>query len=320
MQMRTLGTNGPQLSVIGFGAWAIGGPWTYGWGPVDDHESIRAIDRALDKGINWIDTAAAYGFGHSEEIVGKAVKGKRHTVFIATKCGLVPDGKGDVYRNSRPESIRKEIEESLRRLQTDYVDLYQIHWPDPNVPYEDSWGTLVRLKEEGKTRFIGVSNYDVPAMERCRTIAPIQSLQPPYSMLARGIEHEILPYCQKHGIGVIAYSPMQSGLLTGRFDITKVAPDDWRRKSYWLQEPQFSTVMKLVEELRPFAAARGMTVGHLAVRWVLYHPAVTAAIVGARKVEQVDENVRAADRMLTDEEYQEVTRIVEKYFPPSGGD
>ena len=231
MKTRQLGTNGPELTVIGFGSWVIGGPWLYGWGPVDDNESVKAIRTALDRGINWIDTAAAYGFGHSEEIVAKALAGTREDVFVATKCGLVPDGKGGAYRNSKPASIRREVEESLRRLRRDRIDLYQIHWPDKSVPLEESWGTMVRLKEEGKVRFIGLSNYDVPMLERCRRVAPVQSVQPPYSMLRREVESEILPYCLKHGIGVVAYSPMQSGLLTGRFDLAKLAPDDWRRGS-----------------------------------------------------------------------------------------
>ncbi|MRR37614.1 aldo/keto reductase, partial [bacterium] len=227
MRKARLGTNGPELSVIGFGAWAIGGPWVYGWGPQDDTESIRAIHRAIDCGITWIDTAAAYGFGHSERIVGKALRGRRGRVFVATKCGLVPDGKGDAKRDSRPEGIRKELEASLKNLETDSIDLYQIHWHDANVPVEESWETMVKLRDEGKVRYIGLSNYDVPLLERCGAIAPVQSLQPPYSMLNRGVEESILPYCLTKGIGVIAYSPMASGLLTGRFDASRLAPDDW---------------------------------------------------------------------------------------------
>lgn len=319
METRILGANGPELTVIGFGAWAIGGPWIYGWGKVDDDESVRAIHRALDLGVNWIDTAAAYGFGHSELIVGKALSGIRQNTFVATKCGLVPDGKGDAHRNSRPESIRIEIEESLRRLQTDYVDMYQIHWPDVNVPYEDSWETMLRIQEEGKARYIGVSNYDVPMMERCRAIAPLQSLQAPYSMLTRDIEPDTLPYCSKNGLGVLVYSPMQSGLLTGRFDLNKVAHDDWRRKYFWFEEPNLSAALRLVEELRPLAIANRSTVGQLAVRWVLRHPAVTAAIVGARTASQVSENVVAGNETMDDEEFRAVTRILEKHFPPPGG-
>ena len=230
MKTKQLGKNGPDLTIIGYGAWAIGGPWQYGWGPVDDNESVNSIKTALELGINWIDTAAAYGFGHSETVVAKAVKGMREKVFIATKCGLINDGAGNARNSLHPQSIRKELEDSLERLQTDYIVLYQIHWPDPAVPIEDAWGTLVELRNEGKARFIGVSNFDVPLLERCMKIERVQSLQPPFSMLKRNVEKEILPYCLQNEIGVIAYSPMQAGLLTGKFDIEKVAKDDWRRK------------------------------------------------------------------------------------------
>jgi len=314
MKKRSLGQHGPELTVIGFGAWAIGGPWIYGWGKVDDRESVQAIHSALDSGINWIDTAAAYGLGHSEEVVGKAIKGMKHRPFIATKCGLVPDGKGNVYRNSRPESIRKEAEESLRRLGTDCIDLYQIHWDDASVPYEESWGTMVRLKEEGKIRHIGLCNYTAAMMERCRKIHPIQSLQPPYSMLTREVENETLPYCLKHNIGVVVYSPMQSGLLTGRFELRKLAPDDWRHKYHWFQESHLSKALKLVEDLRPVAEKHKRSVGHLAIQWVLRQSAVTSAIVGARRVEQVDENTGAA-KDLPAGVMDEVTGILEKHFP-----
>lgn len=318
MRTRILGPRGPELSVIGFGAWAIGGPWIYGWGNVEDDESVRAIYQALDLGVNWIDTAAAYGFGHSEEIVGKALRGIRKKVFVATKCGLVPDGKGGAYRNSRPQSIRAEIQESLQRLNTDYVDLYQIHWPDETVPFEESWETMMRIQEEGKARYIGVSNYDGPAMEQCRAVASLQSLQAPYSMLTRDIETETLPYCSKNGLGALVYSPMQSGLLTGRFDLNKVAHDDWRRKYFWFEEPNLSAALGLVEELRPVARVGGRTVGQLAVQWTLYHPSITAAIVGARTASQVSENVVAGTGAMDDEEFMTVTRIVEKHFPPPG--
>lgn len=309
MKTRQLGTNGPMLTVVGFGAWAIGGPWVFGWGDVDDRESVKAIRHALDGGVNWIDTAAAYGLGHSEEIVAKAVEGRRHEVFIATKCGLAPDGKGDVVRNSTPASIRQELEQSLKRLHTDCVDLYQIHWHDRNVPVEESWGTMVRLKEEGKTRFIGVSNYDVPLLEKCQTIAPVQSLQPPYSMVNRGAETDVLPFCETHGIGVIVYSPMQSGLLTGRYDPDRLAPDDWRRKLSYFLRPEVSKVLGYVDRLRPLAAKHDATVGQIAVAWVLRHSAVTAAIVGSRTAAQVDENLAGAAIRLSEEELA----LIEEY-------
>ena len=300
MKKRILGKNGPQLSEIGFGAWAIGGPWEYGWGPVDDTESIKAIHRAIDLGINWVDTAAVYGLGHSEEVVAKALKGKRKEIFLATKCGMIWDANGHVTIHASASSIRKEIEASLKRLITDYIDLYQIHWPDPETPVEESWGELVRLKEEGKVRYIGVCNYDVPLLEKCNAIAPVQSLQPPYSMLRRQIEHEILPYCLKNEIGVVAYSPLQSGLLTGNFDIKRLAPDDWRRKNKYFQEPYLSKALSFVEKLKPIAEKYHKTVSQLAVAWVLKNPAVTSAIVGARKVEQVEENVGAAGFVISD--------------------
>ncbi len=303
MEKRVLGSGGPELTAVGFGAWAVGGPWIYGWGAVDDRDSISAIRRSLELGVNWIDTAAAYGLGHSEEVVAKAVAGMSPRPFIATKCGLVPDGRGDVYRNSRPESIRAEAEESLRRLRTDCIDLYQIHWHDENVPVEDAWGTLVRLREEGKVRYIGVSNYDVLLLKRCLAIAPVQSLQPPYSLLARHYEAETLPFCAEHGIGVIVYSPMQSGLLTGRFDVKKLAPDDWRHKSSLFRNPELQQALGFVEDLRPIAAKYRKSVGQLAVAWVLQNRAVTSAIVGARNESQVGENVGSAGWRISDEDY-----------------
>jgi len=306
MLIRQLGKNGPNLTVMGFGAWAIGGPWQWGWGKVDDDESIKAIHAALDNGINWIDTAAVYGFGHSEKVVAKAVKGIRDKVFIATKCGLVNDGKGDAINNNSPDSIRKELEDSLIRLETDHIDLYQIHWPDPNVPVEDSWGTMVELQKEGKVRFIGVSNFDVQLLEKCMSIAQVQSLQPPFSMLNRNVGNEILPYCLKNEIGVVAYSPMQAGLLSGKFDMNRVAADDWRRKSPFFREPNLSKSLQLVEKLRAIAARSNKSVGNLAVAWVLRNPALTSAIVGARTEEQVIENINAGDYFLSKNEMEEI--------------
>lgn len=309
VEKRRLGKNGPELTTVGFGAWAAGGPWQYGWGPQDDKESIAAIHRALELGVNWIDTAAVYGWGHSEEVVGEALRGvDRASVYIATKCGRVKGADGLVTGDLRPETIRREVEDSLRRLKTDYIDLYQFHWPDTTTgtPVETSWETMARLQEEQKVRWIGVSNFDVPLMERCERIAHVDSLQPPYSLLRREVEAEILPWCQQNGTGVICYSPMQAGILSGTFDINRLAPDDWRRNSPYYQEPQLSRNLRFVEALRPIAARYGKTVGQLAIAWVLMHPAVTAAIVGARRPEQVEINVGAMGWTLTPDVMKEI--------------
>jgi aryl-alcohol dehydrogenase-like predicted oxidoreductase len=311
MKKQRLGENGPELTVVGFGAWAIGGPWIYGWGKVDDAESIAAIHRALDGGVNWIDTAASYGLGHSEEVVEKALRGRREKIIVATKCGLVPDGKGDMVRNSRPENIRQEAEASLRRLKTDCIDLYQIHWHDASVPVEESWGAMARLQEEGKVRSIGVSNYEAALLKRCLTVAPVQSHQPPYSMINRGVEKETLPFCRDHGIGVIVYSPMQSGVLTGRYDPSRLAPDDWRRRYSSYLEPEVNKVLAFVDQLRPFAARHNATVGQIAVAWALRNPAVTSAIVGARTPEQVTDNLGAGALHLSDDEMKLIENLME---------
>lgn len=309
METRRLGRNGPDLTVIGFGAWAIGGGgYEWGWGPQDDSASVAAIHRALDLGINWIDTAAVYGLGHSEEVVGKAVQGRRDRVCIATKCGQVWDERGRIRTDDRARTVRREVEASLRRLKIDVIDLYQVHWPDPETPAEETWEAMAALQDEGKVRFLGVSNFDVPLMERCRAIRHIDSLQPPYSMLMRDVEDEILPYCAKHGIGVVVYSPLQSGLLTGRFDPARLAPDDWRRRDEAFRPPLLAKNLAFVERLRGIASRHGKTPGPLAIAWVLRHPAVTGAIVGARRRDQVDENVGAAGWQLAPSELEEIER------------
>ncbi len=290
MRKRILGKGGPELTAIGFGAWAIGGPWEFGWGPVDDEASVSAIRKAIDSGINWIDTAAVYGLGHSEEVVARAISGHRDDVFLATKCGMVWDDSRKVRVHLGPVSIRKEIEASLRRLRTDHVDLYQFHWPDPDTPVEESWETMVRLKEEGKAKHIGVCNFGVDLLKRCSAIERPQSLQPIYNLVRQDVSKEVLPYCLQNGIGVVAYSPMMSGLLSGKFDITKLAADDWRRKNKVFQEPLLSREIALVERMRPIASKYGRTVGQLAVAWVNMNPAVTSSIVGARTAGQVEEN------------------------------
>lgn len=321
MKTRELGKDGPQLTEMGLGAWAIGGPWAFGWGQQDDRESIRTIQRALELGINWIDTAAVYGLGHSEKIVGEAVKGRRQEVFIATKCGLVWDDRGRVRNNNRPESIRRECEASLNRLQIDTIDLYQIHWPDPATPVEDSWGEMVRLKEEGKVRYIGVSNFGVQLLEKCEAIHHVNSLQPPYSLVHRliypEVEKQILPWCKSHGVGVVVYSPLQNGLLTGKFTqqrLQELPKDDWRRKSEFFKEPVFSRTLKLVEALKPIAEKYRKTVAELAIAWVLMNPAVTSAIVGARHPRQVEENVGGADWSLSEEDMARIETYCQEVF------
>jgi aryl-alcohol dehydrogenase-like predicted oxidoreductase len=317
METRILGNTGFRITAIGLGAWAMGGGgWQFAWGPQNDQESIGAIRHSIDCGINWIDTAAAYGLGHSEEVVARALaaipKSERPLVF--TKCSLVWDEKGIISHSLKPESVRKELDDSLRRLRMETIDLYQIHWPstwgDPNAPdLEEAWSTLAALRKSGKIRYVGVSNFDVSQMERIRPIAPISSLQPPYSILARGIEPTILPYCQTHNIGVIVYSPMQSGLLSGTMTRERIASfpeDDWRKRNPDFQEPKLSRNLQLVERLREIGKRHGRSPAEVAIAWTLRHPAVTAAIVGARRPSQVDGFAGAADFRLTPEEIEEI--------------
>ncbi|HPG39825.1 MAG TPA: aldo/keto reductase [bacterium] len=311
MQKRKLGSNGPELTAIGLGSWAIGGPWAWGWGQSDDEESIRTIQKAIDLGINWIDTAAVYGLGHSEEIVGQAIKGIRDKVYIATKCGLAWNSKKQFRNDLSVQNIRNEVEASLKRLQVETIDLYQFHWPDKKVPVEKSWEVMVKLKKEGKIRWLGVSNFSVELLERCEKIHHIDSLQPQYNLFRRDIEKEALPWCLANGVGVVAYSPMFSGMLTGSFDVTKLAGDDWRKKNVEYREPKLSENMQRVEKLRPIAEKYGKTIGQLAVAWVLKHPAVTSAIVGARRVTQVEENLGSAGFSIAPEDIQ----TIEELFP-----
>ncbi|MGE5296837.1 MAG: aldo/keto reductase, partial [Solirubrobacterales bacterium] len=286
MQKRQLGTTDMELTTVGLGTWALGGPWEYGWGPQDDNDAIGAILEGLDQGINWIDTAPAYGLGHAEELVGKALRQTSHKPYIATKCGILWNEKKERVVHLKRDSVRRECHDSLRRLGVERIDLYQMHWPDPEPDIEEAWEEMARLVKEGKVRYIGVSNYSVAQMERVARIHPIASLQPPYSMLRRDAEKELLGYCAKHKMGVVVYSPMQRGLLTGKFNVERLAalaPDDHRRRSPEFQEPQFSATLELVEGLKKIAERNGRTVAQLAVSWVLRRPEVTAAIVGARR-------------------------------------
>ncbi len=309
IEKRRLGKNGPEITTVGFGAWAAGGPWLFGWGSQDDAESVAAIRRALDLGANWIDTAAVYGWGHSEEVVGEAVRGmRREDVLVFTKCGRVK-GEGDApHSDLRPDSIRRQLDDSLRRLGMDYVDLFQFHWPDneTGTPVEESWAAMAALQAEGKTRWIGVSNFDVPLLERIQAVAHVDSLQPPFSLLRQDVAAETLPWCERNGTGVIVYSPMQAGLLSGTFDLSRVQPDDWRRRNPYFQEPRLTENLAFVERLRPIAARYGRTVGNVAVAWTLAHPAVTGAIVGARRPDQVEQNVGAMGFSLADADMAEI--------------
>jgi aryl-alcohol dehydrogenase-like predicted oxidoreductase len=320
---RTLGNSTLNLTPIGLGAWAIGGEWRFGWGHQDDADSVATIRRALELGLNWIDTAAIYGLGHSEEVVGRALEDvpRSERPYVFTKCSLVWDDQRNTSHNLHGDSIRREIEQSLRRLQVERIDLYQIHWPkwpaspeghDPGT-IEEAWTTLTKLRDEGKAAFIGVSNFDV---NHLRTIARIEtptSLQPPYSMLRPEIEREVLPYCLEHNIGVIPYSPMQSGLLTGtmtRERFLSLPEGDWRRNSRFFQEPMFSKAQFLVERLRAIGDKHGRQPGEVAIAWTRRHPAITATIVGARKPQQIEELIGAATFRLSPEEIQQLDGAV----------
>jgi aryl-alcohol dehydrogenase-like predicted oxidoreductase len=299
METRPLGNSGLRLSVIGLGAWAIGGPWLYGWGQQDDNRSIEAIQCALDQGINWIDTAHVYGHGHSEEVVSKTLHGRRDRALVATKCSRLPDGKGGVRSCLKAKSIREELEGSLKRLGVEVIDLYQIHWPNPQEDIEEAWEEIQRAIQEGKVRYAGVSNFNIEQMKRLQRIAPIASLQPPYSLLRRDIEKEILPFCKENRIGVVAYSPMLSGLLTGKVTrqwVQDLPDDDWRKRfNEEFQEPRLSINIEFVQStLRPIAQAHGVDPGQVAIAWTLRDSTVISAIVGGRTAKQVGETVRAA--------------------------
>jgi aryl-alcohol dehydrogenase-like predicted oxidoreductase len=310
MDNNKLGNSDLQITRIGVGAWAMGGSgWAFSWGPQDDEKSIAAIHKALDSGINWIDTAAVYGLGHSEEVVARALQGRANRPYVFTKCERVWNEQGEVGGALKAESIRRECENSLRRLKVDAIDLYQIHWPDPDPDIEEGWTEMARLQEEGKVRWIGVSNFSVQQMKRALKIAPITSLQPPYSLLAREVEEEILPFAMQQGIGVIVYSPMYSGLLTGamtRKRIAELSGEDWRRRDPNFQEPLLSRNLRLVELLREIGNRHGRNPGEVAIAWTLHNPAVTGAIVGVRSAEQVDGIIGAAHFRLSEREYQEI--------------
>lgn len=321
MQTRRLGSRGPEITTVGFGAWAIGGPGSFGWGSVDDDESVAAIRHSIDSGVNWVDTAAVYGLGHSEEVVGRALEpfGPGEDVFVFTKCGQswYESDAGEAQLDLRPDSIRFECEQSLKRLGIERIDLYQFHWPDrrTGTEVEDSWGTMVELIGEGKVRWGGVSNFDLELLERCEALRHVDSLQPPLSLISRGARSDVIPWCKEHGTGVIVYSPMASGLLTGKFDAERVRnleEGDWRRDASEFQEPELSKNLELVERLEPIAQRLGTTLPSLVVAWAIAVPGVTAAIVGARRPDQVDGWLAAGDLELGDDVVAEIERAVEE--------
>ena len=315
MQTRNLGNSDLKITPIGVGAWAMGGgQWAFSWGKQDDDASISAIHTALDAGVNWIDTAAVYGLGHSEEVVGRAIKGRAQRPYIFTKCSRVWNENGEIGHSLKSASIRKELEASLQRLNVDVIDLYQIHWPQPDGDIEEGWRTVVELQKEGKVRYIGVSNFNVEHMKRAEKIAPITSLQPNYNIVTRDIEKTILPHCRERNIGVIVYAPMKSGLLTGKMTRERIASlpaDDFRPRTISFQEPLLSRNLGLVEVLRGIADRYDKTPGEIAIAWTLRDPVVTGAIVGMRSSEQAKQIVRSAEFRLGNDEVVEIENYMQ---------
>jgi aryl-alcohol dehydrogenase-like predicted oxidoreductase len=317
MKLKQLGNSDMQITPLGIGAWAMGGGgWQFAWGPQDDNNSIAAIHAALDAGMNWIDTAAVYGLGHSEEIVAKALKGLANRPYVFTKCALIWNEKGEIGQSLKASSVRREIEASLKRLQVDVIDLYQVHWPDPVQEIEEGWETMAKLKQEGKVRWIGVSNFNVEQMDRARKIAPITSLQPPYSIIRPEVERDVLPYCAQNQIGVLAYSPMQSGLLSGamtRKRIANMPEDDFRRRSPHFQEPELTRNLELAKMLRDIGTRNRRKPGEVAIAWTLRRPEVTGAIVGLRSPGQVKGVIGAAELRLGSEEIARIESFLQSW-------
>ena len=316
METHQLGNSDLHITPVGIGAWAVGGSgWAGSMGPQSDDDSIPAIHAALDRGLNWIDTAALYGLGHSEGVVARALQGRTPRPYVFTQCERVWDSNGKIGASLKADSIRRECESSLRRLRVDVIDLYQIHWPEPDEDIEEGWTELARLREEGKVRYIGVSNFDVAQMKRAQAIAPITSLQPPYSIVTSEIAREILPYARSQNIGVIVYSPMSAGLLTGamtRERVANLSAEDWRKNLPNFQEPLLSRNLRLVESLRDLGQRHGRTPGEVAIAWTLYNPAVTGAIVGFRTTRQVSGIIGALEFRLTQEEVAEIAEVVKQ--------
>jgi aryl-alcohol dehydrogenase-like predicted oxidoreductase len=313
MQTKQLGYTDLQLTTVGLGAWAMGGPWLFGWGPQDDDQSIATVQRSMDEGINWIDTAPIYGHGRSETVVGKALRQIKQKPLIATKCGLCWDENHERITRLKAESVRAECHDSLKRLGIDTIALYQIHFYEPDEDIEEAWTEMARLVEEGKVRYIGVSNFSVEQIKRIQKIHPVASLQPPYSMLHREVEDELLGYCQQNDIGVIVYSPMQRGLLAGKFNPERLAnlPEgDHRKTNPDFQQPQFGATLELVEQLKKIAEHSGRTCSQLAISWTLRRSEVTAAIVGARRPDQITETAAASDYVLSPEDIEEIEKLL----------
>jgi aryl-alcohol dehydrogenase-like predicted oxidoreductase len=318
---KKLGNSDLEITSLGVGAWAMGGSgWAFGWGEQDDNDSIGAIRAALEAGINWIDTAAVYGLGHSEEVVARALEGMPNRPYVFTKCERRWDENKKIYPSLKADSIRQECEASLRRLKIDVIDLYQVHWPEPDADIEEGWTEMARLQQEGKVRWIGVSNFNVEQMKRAMKIAPITSLQPPYSLLARDVESEILPFARQNNIGVIVYSPMRAGLLTGKMTKERaqnLSADDWRSRNPDFQEPKLSRNLELVELLRKIGQRHGRTPGEVALAWALHNPAVTAAIVGLRRPDQVQGTIGALTFRLSPEEIEEIENFASSTSRPA---
>jgi aryl-alcohol dehydrogenase-like predicted oxidoreductase len=314
MQTRQLGNSDLRLTPLGIGAWAMGGAgWAFSWGSQEDRDSVEAIHAALDKGLNWIDTAAVYGLGHSEEVVGEAIRARNPKPYVFTKCARTWTAERQITKSLKRESVRQECEDSLRRLRVDVIDLYQMHWPEPDEDVEEGWTAMAELQREGKVRWIGVSNFSVSQLERARRIAPVTSLQPPYSIVSPEIEGAQLPYCREHNIGVLVYSPMKSGLLSGamtRERALNLPEDDFRRRTPNFQEPLLSRNLKLVELLREVGNRHGRTPGEVAIAWALRRDEVTAAIVGLRSAAQVEGVIGAVEFRLSAGEVGEIAAMM----------
>ena len=325
---RPLGSSGLAITRVGFGAWAAGGGgWSFGWGPQDDEDSLAAMRRAIERGVNWIDTAAVYGLGHSEEVIGRLLRDlpAAERPFVFTKCGLIWDARRPMVQSRRvlePESIARECEASLRRLGVERIDLYQIHWPDQSgTSVEDSWAAMTRLVEQGKVRAAGVSNFGLDLLERCEAVRHVDSLQPPFSLIRRDAAQREIPWCVDHGTGVVCYSPMQSGILTDTFDaarLARLAPDDWRRRASEFQAPNLDRNLALRDALRPVARRHGVSVSAVAIAWTLAWTGVTGAIVGARSAEQVDGWIGAASLDLSRADLDEIAAALTRTGAGSG--